>query len=256
MLLPACVCVWLSVCGLDALTEICQISAKFYINSDLKINDAIYWQLLIAMIRKNHQTHLINNRHYLQPFSQLWVCRLQLRRRCHFVAAVGVAAGGFVSVLALFLSPSLSCLLYTSLFLSLFCCLSCALRCLSTFFPCVLHLSFYALCCHSYAPCLVSSFFYKCVYMHAHACVLCERASTSASLCSVWVCCLCDCCLVRSSCLTWLIFHCRCVLSLFEHSTPDYTCQHVCTWTCSLKISLPNAYSLLYWVAFTFLEFE
>jgi len=30
--------------------------------------------------------------------SQFWVCRLQLRRRCHYVASVGVAAGGFVSV--------------------------------------------------------------------------------------------------------------------------------------------------------------
>lgn len=143
--------------------------------------------LLIAMITKNHLTHLIDNsiRHYLQPFSQLWVCRLQLRRRCHFVAAVGVAAGGFVSVLALFLSPSLSPLLYISLFLSLFCCLSCALRCLSTFFPYVLHLSFFTLCAVTRTLLVLSllSFLLVRIYPCTCLCTVSERVRVRAVIC-------------------------------------------------------------------------
>lgn len=70
----------------------------------------------------------------------------RLRRRCHYVASVGVAAGGFISV-SLSFSPALSticppcCSISFSLgrALSLFYTLYVAF---SAFFPCSLHLSF------------------------------------------------------------------------------------------------------------------
>lgn len=128
--------------------------------------------------------------------SALPLCRL-CRRRCRWLyIRFALFLSGFVHHLS-------SLLLYLSSSRASSVPVLHSLRCFFSILPLFASFILYALCCQSctlFAPCLATSSSRACVCIHV--CVTCV--------------CTCVRCLVQDACLTWLIFHCRCLVSLFS----------------------------------------
>lgn len=152
-ILHSCACVCVCVFGLGALEENIQKTRVYFIywSNFKKIARAGFslfqWSQIAALFSTPAFLKKMFVFHLLFFFLLiLGVPPARLRRRCHYVASVGVAAGGFISV-SLSFSPALSticppcCSISFSLgrALSLFYTLYVAF---SAFFPCSLHLSF------------------------------------------------------------------------------------------------------------------